>query len=281
MKRQHVGLDQIAGWENIQLALWKAARGKRQRPDVVHFFKNVDENLIELQTQILSGDLPWKSYRSFQIHDPKPRIIVAVNFTLRLVHHAIMNIIGSNLERSQIETSFACLPNRGTHRAVKHVQKSLKHFKWYVKIDIEHYFENIDHQLLKNKIRRRFKGKAFLALLDSIIDSYQNHPGKGLPIGSLTSQYFANFYLEQCDRYIQKFDNVGGYVRYMDDMIWFANTRESIKNSLKNVVDFIANEKLKVKAQRQMQPAWHGVVYCGYRILPFSILLSRRKKTSL
>jgi len=278
MKRQGVEIEQLACWHNMQLALWKAAKGKRQRPDVLRFFANVDQNLVKLQSQLLSGDLMWQCYRSFRIRDPKPRKIVAVSFELRVIHHAIMNVIGQNLERSQIENSFACLPRRGGHRAVKQVQRGLRRLGWYVKIDIFHYFENIDHQRLKDKLRRRFKGRRFLALLDTIIDSYQERPGKGLPIGSLTSQYFANFYLEQADRYIQQYPGIGGYVRYMDDMIWFAGSSQVIKKSLEDVVEFIEEEKLKVKAQRQMQPSRHGVQYCGYRILPHSILLSRRKK---
>jgi len=278
MKRQRVELEDLSSWNNLQLALWKATRGKRQRPDVVNFYQHIDSNLLNLQKQLLNGELPLQSYRSFRIRDPKPRKIVAVSFELRVLHHAIMNIIGANLEKSQIETSFACLPNRGAHRAVKHVQRGLRRFRWFVKIDIEHYFENVDHQCLKDKLNHRFKGREFLALLDAVIDSYQEQPGKGLPIGSLTSQYFANFYLEHCDRFIQKLPDIGGYVRYMDDMIWFTNSRQGARKSLRDVVDFIGCEKLKVKAQRQIQPAWHGVHYCGYRILPYSILLSRRKK---
>lgn len=278
MKRQKVELSELLRWNNLQLALWKAAKGKRQRSDVALFFQDVDKNLLRVQKQIFTGELDLLNYRRFWIRDPKPRKIVAVSFELRVLHHAIMNIIGESFEKSQVETSFACLPNRGTHRAVKHVQRGLRRFRWYVKIDVEHYFENVDHQILKNKLRRRFKGKQFLALLDTIIDSYWEHPGKGLPIGSLTSQYFANFYLEQCDRFILELPDVGGYVRYMDDMIWFAQTRKHMHNSLRKVEKYIGNEKLKLKPQKQIQPVWHGVQYCGYRILPYSILLSRRKK---
>ena len=280
MKRQGVELETLAGWENLQLAVWKAAKGKTGRPDVVCFIQNIDENLAELQEQILNGRLPLQQYRSFRIRDPKPRKIVAVGFKLRVLHHAIMNLIGQNLERSQIDSSFACLPGRGVHAAVLRVQRGLRCAQWYVKIDIEKYFENIDHSCLQEKLRRRFKGGGFLALLDAIIDGYWERPGKGLPIGSLTSQYFANFYLEQCDRFILQLPETCGYVRYMDDMIWFCRDRQEARYSLEKVVDYLAEENLRVKESRQVQPVRHGVQYCGFCIQLHRILLPLRKKRS-
>ena len=274
MKRQHVDLQQLASWDNLTLALWKAARGKRQRPDVVHFLANYEARLAELQDQILNHQLPLGRYHCFQIKDPKPRKITAVSFELRVVHHAIMNLIGENLEKSQIANSFACLPGRGAHAAVQRVQRG----QWCVKIDIEKYFERLDHALLKEKLARRFKGWHFLRLLNAIIEGYQEQPGKGLPIGSLTSQYFANFYLEGADRAIERMPETKGYVRYMDDMIWFCHDKPSARQSLAKAVELLEGERLTVKPQRWVQPVSLGVHYCGYRILPRRILLSRRKK---
>lgn len=280
MKRLRVDIAQLATWDNLNLALWKAARGKRQRADVIRFLNDYEVNLTALRQQILQGRLPLDRYRCFRIKDPKPRKIVAVSFELRVLHHAIMNRIGASLERSQIHTSYACLPKRGVHAAAQQVQKKLRRAQWYVKIDIEKYFEHIDHQRLKAKLARRFKGQAFLSLLTAMIESFEDAPDQGLPIGSLTSQYFANFYLEQTDRFILQLPEVKGYIRYMDDMIWFCDSKAAAKASLTQVVEYLQDERLTVKLQRQIQPCSHGVLYCGFRILPHQILLSRRKKRS-
>lgn len=278
MKRLFVDMTELASLDNLNLAFWKAAKGKRQRPDVVHFLNNYEQNLVDLRLHILDDCLPLKRYRCFSIRDPKPRKIVAVSFELRVLHHAIINLIGDSLRRSQIHNSYACLPKRGVHAAVQQLQTKLRRHDWYVKIDIEKYFEHIDHRLLKKKLARRFKGKAFLSLLDAIIDSYADPPGRGLPIGSLTSQYFANFYLEHTDRFIERTPEVKGYIRYMDDMIWFTDSKQEARASLSQVMEYLEHEHLTVKPQRQIQPCYHGVLYCGFRVLPEQILLSRRKK---
>lgn len=280
MKRLAVSLDDIACWDNLNLALWKAARGKRSRPDVARFLGRTEYNLCLLQHQLQCGKLDFQQFRRFIIRDPKPRDIVAVGFALRVVHHAIMNLIGSNLERSQIPTSYACLPGRGVHAAVQRVQRGLRQAQFYVMIDIAKYFENIDHRLLKAKLACRFKGKPFLGLLGDIIDSYSVRPGVGLPIGSLMSQYFANFFLEKVDRHILDMPETRGYVRYMDDMIWFCPDRCSARHSLHRVRERIEIDGLTVKVAPQIQATGRGVGYCGYRIFKDRILLSRRKMKS-
>lgn len=278
MKRQRVDMADLLAWENLSLAVYKAARGKRSRPDVAGFLSDVDGNITNLRDRIQSGSFSLDQYRRFQIMDPKPRNITALSFEMRVLHHAIMNLIGDNLVRSQIHSSFACMPGRGVHAAARYVQRGLRRSEWYVKIDIEKYFERMPHGRLKQKLHNRFKGKAFLDLLDAIIDSFSERPGQGLPIGALTSQYFANFFLETADRFIQGLSDVKFYCRYMDDMIWFTTDKTAAKTSLQKAVSFLSDQELKVKDTWQIQPSRHGVTYCGYRILPFSILLSRRKK---
>jgi hypothetical protein len=278
MKRQRVDMADLLAWENLSLAVYKAARGKQVRPDVAGFLADVDGNIANLRDRIQSGSFPLDQYHRFQIMDPKPRNITALGFEIRVLHHAIMNMIGENLIRSQIHSSFACMPGRGVHKAAIYVQRGLRRSGWYVKIDIEKYFERMPHGRLKQELYNRFKGKAFLGLLEAIIDSFSERPGQGLPIGALTSQYFANFFLETADRFIQGLPYVKSYCRYMDDMIWFTADKPAAKASLQDAVNFLSDQELKVKDTWQIQPSRHGVSYCGYRIQPFSILLSRRKK---
>lgn len=277
MKRQRVELSQIGDWNNLNLALYKAARGKRNREDVAQFLRNPDEKLRVLQKQILNEELDVGRYRSFTIHDPKRRKIIAVSFPLRVIHHAIMNLIGGNLERSQIENSFACLPKRGVHKAVLSVQKQMRRAQFFVKIDIEQYFAAVDHNLLMEKLACRFKGNGFLRLLQKIITGYQDSSGKGLPIGSLTSQYFANFYLENIDRSILQLSETCGYARYMDDMLWFCQTRSATRSSLAKVKEGVSKLGLQIKQTPQIGRCAQGVTFCGYRIRRNRILLSRRK----
>ena len=131
----------LLAWENLSLAVYKAARGKRSRPDVAGFLSDVDGNTTNLRDRIQSGSFSLDQYRRFQIMDPKPRNITALSFEMRVLHHAVMNLIGENLVRSQIHSSFACMPGRGVHEAARYVQRGLRRSEWYVKIDIEKYFE--------------------------------------------------------------------------------------------------------------------------------------------
>jgi hypothetical protein len=278
VRRQRVEIGEIAEWNNLQRAVWKAARGKRLRPDVAAFLARADQNTIFLQKQLLDGELDWTQFHCFTIRDPKPRKIVAVDFQLRVVHHAIINRVGWNFERSQLAGSFACLPGRGVHAAVLKVQDGLRRAGHFVQIDIAQYFANISHARLQEKLAQRFKGEDFLLLLGAIIDSYEDAPGKGLPIGSLTSQYFANFFLEKLDRHLSALPAVSGYVRYMDDIVWFCDTKHDAHSSFLQAEHLLAGEGLSIKPNPLRQRTKEGTTFCGYRICPERILLGTRKK---
>lgn len=159
------------------------------------------------------------------------------------------------------------------------MQKNLQRFPWFAKVDINGYFPAIDQKRLKQLLRRRFKGNDFLSLLDRIIDSYQAQPGKGLPIGSLTSQHFANYYLDGADRYLLAHPDVVGHVRYMDDVIWWGRTKNAIQRVLVELKAYLATECfLQLKDNVQINRSVCGVTYCGYRVLQGIIRLTPRKK---
>ncbi len=130
------------------------------------------------------------------IHDPKERMICAADFRDRVVHHAICKILGPIFEKSFIYDSYACRKNKGTHRAIKRAQFFCRQYQYYLKLDIKKFFDSIDHAILKTMLRRKVKDKGLLLLLDIFVE----HPvpwtkaGKGIPIGNLTSQHFANLY---------------------------------------------------------------------------------------
>ncbi|MBU0655167.1 MAG: reverse transcriptase/maturase family protein [Gammaproteobacteria bacterium] len=279
MKRRKIDLADIIDWHNLHLAVWKAARGKRHRPDVIHFTNHLDSNLARLANDIMQASVPYARYREFHIHDPKERLIHAACFEDRVLHHAIMNLAEPVFERTLVPTTYACRPVKGVHKAITQVQTNLRRYPWYVKVDISGYFPSINHHTLFGLLQRRFKGDDFLYLLWRIIDSCPAQPGKGLPIGSLTSQHFANYYLDGADRFLLEFCKVRAHVRYMDDTLFWCDSHEEAAARLAELSDWLHEQRhLRVKPEPQINRSSRGVSYCGYRVLPGAVLLSRRKR---
>ncbi len=279
MRRHAISLTEIASYTNLLQATYKAARSKRHRPDVAAFLADLDHQLAHLSTAILQDQVPHNAYRSFYIRDPKKRLIHAPCFADRVLHHAILNQTESIFERLLLPGCYACRPGKGVHRAVTQVQRNLQRFDWYVKVDIAGYFPSVDHASLLKLLARHFKGQPFLYLLTRIIHGYQAQPGKGLPIGSLTSQHFANLYLSGADRYLIEQSAVRAQVRYMDDIIWWCHDKIAARDTLKQLTDYLhQHRQLLIKPNPVINRSRQGVSYCGYRILPGAIRLSPRKK---
>lgn len=282
MNRQYVSLTEIADYNNLVLALHKASKGKRHRSVVRELYEQFDKKISGLAQDIVAGQLPYGFFKSFQIYDPKKRLIYAACFADRVFHHAVMNIAGERLEKSMINHSYACRPGKGVHKAIIQVQGNLQRYKWFVKIDIAAYFSRIDHNILLALLRRRFKGKSFHDQLHRIVKSCPDMQDKGLPIGSLTSQYFANYYLDGLDRFLAAHPHVNGAVRYMDDVIWWCNNKKSAKKILLEVREYLKVEwLLTIKPNIQILPSHAGVTYCGFRITPGIVRLSRRRKRAI
>ncbi len=279
MRRVRITLEAIAERKNLVLALHKAARGKSQRHDVLAFTQNIDENLNRLGRDIRAARLPYGRFRSFEIHDPKKRLIHAACFEDRIFHHALMNLAGPTLDYAMMPQSYACRTGMGVHRAVNKVQQHLRQFDYYCMIDIDGYFASIPHQRLLAVLQRRFKGRECIAQLARIVSSYQTNPEFGLPIGSLTSQYFANYYLDGLDRLLADLPMIRAHVRYMDDSIWWCDSRLAVQDSLKIIVKWLnAKRGLQIKPTVQIHSSKQGVSFCGFRILRGVIRLSRRRK---
>jgi hypothetical protein len=279
MRRQRIELAEIASCANLQLAVWKAARGKRMRPDVASFIAELDGRLAQLQADILAERVPYGHYRSFVIRDPKRRTIHAAGFEDRVLHHAIMNRAESAFEKALLPTTYACRPCKGVHAAAAQVRKNLQRFPWYVQVDVDGYFPAIEHERLLALLSRRFKGEAFMRLLSRIVASYQASPGKGLPIGSLTSQHFANYYLDGADRLLLNHPDVCAQVRYMDDIVWWCGDKQSARHVLAELQNYMFEVcKLTLKANVRLNRSPKGLTYCGFRITPGAIRLTPRKQ---
>lgn len=281
MKRVGYLTDRIADTDNLLMAYYKAVRGKRTKADARWFAVSLKEEIARMREEILSGSVDVGDYTYFQIHDPKPRMICAAAFRERVLHHAIMNVCHLYFERQLIETTYATRPGKGIYQAIERVGDAIRNYGFVAKFDFRKYFDSIDHAVLKRLLRRLFKDGRLLSMFDDIIDSYQRSENRGLPIGNLTSQYFANYYLSGLDHYVKEVLRVGEYVRYMDDFLLFASTREELENMVEKVA-FYASGRLKLTLKPVICLASSGgVPFLGYTVYPHKVLLNSRSKRRL
>jgi hypothetical protein len=274
-----VSLSDVAAWDNLAAAFWRAARGKRHRPEVRRYAADLDTNLASLRRRILAAELPEGAMEVFEIHDPKRRTIHAPCFPHRVLHHAFMHHLAPVIERSLVADTFACIPGRGTLAAVLRAQAHARRYPWYAKIDVAAYFASIDHMRLLADLHRRFKDRGVLLLCQRIIEQHHTAPGRGLPIGALTSQCFANLYLAGLDRVLLERLGARAMVRYMDDSAWWAADRQTARGQLDEVIDHLAEARgLAIKPTWQINRSTHGLRLCGFRVLPWSLRLSQRRR---
>ncbi len=279
MRRSSVALQDIAAWDNLATAFHAAARGKTGRPDVEAFRARLDDALSALQDDLLAGTYAPEPMRHFRIHDPKPRLIHAPSFRDRVAHHAIMACVGPVLDRTLVFDTYACRKGKGTLAAVQRAAAHAARFPWFCQIDIRAYFASIDHATLGALLRRQFRNAGVLTLLETIIGSFAASSGEGLPIGTLTSQHFANFYLSGLDRLVGESPPVRGLVRYMDDIVWWTQEKFAACTVLAAAEAFLADRlRLEIKSPARVGRSVNGLTFCGFRILPGRLLMSRRRK---
>jgi RNA-directed DNA polymerase len=278
LKRVGNLIDKIADFENLQLAYYKAKKGKEHKLPVIEYTENLQANLVLLRQQIISGNIATGKYHYFTIFDPKERQICAASFNERVLHHAIMNICHLYFEQYQIFDSYATRVNKGTYKALKRAAEFQKKYLWYYKFDVRKYFDSISHDILKKSLERKFKDQELLKLFDQIINSYHTHDGKGIPIGNLTSQYFANHYLGLLDHFLTNQLQVPAHIRYMDDFIVWHNNKDILKETGKRITIFLA-EKLDLTLKTStLNCSSKGVIFLSYLVFPQKIFLSKRSK---
>ena len=280
MKRVGHLMESIADLDNLYLAYYKASRGKHGKSEVLAFSSHLDHNVQMLRHQLLSGNAPIGRYRYFSIFDPKKRLICAASFPERVMHHAIMNVCHPFFERNLISDTYATRIGKGTYKAIGKAMKAMSHFAYVAKLDVRKYYDSVSHTVLKSKLQRLFKDKALLGLLDSIIDSYSTIEGKGLPIGNLTSQYFANFYLSAMDHYAKETLNIPVYLRYMDDILLFGNRKEQLAGWIHSLIEIVRSLELEFKPPIVMKTEV-GVSFLGYRLCRHRLTLNARSRNRL
>jgi len=270
--------SEIYDFKNLYTAFKHASKNKRYRNDVLRFREHLEEKLINIQNNLINKIYAPKPLRSFYVYDPKKRLIQAPTFEDRVVHHALCNIIEPLFERRFIYDSYACRLGKGTHSAVKRVKMFLRPDDYVLKGDISKYFPSINHEILLNAISKVIKCKDTLWLIQKIINVCDD----GLPIGALTSQLFANIYLDVFDHYIKDKLGIKRYVRYMDDFVILHKDKNYLRMLLKDIQEFLeAKLQLKLNNKTQIFPANKGIDFCGYIIFKTHLKMRKRnvKKT--
>ena len=269
--------SQIISKENLYRSTHMASRHRRYRDTTADFNFHLEEEIGRLHDELVKKTYRHGKYRLFTIHDPKEREIAAAPFRDRVVHHAVHDVVEPFIDKTFIYDSYACRNGKGTHKAVGRAQGFLKTNKFCFHGDIKKYFPSIDHNILKQIIVAKIMDKDLLWLVDEIIDSARQlkvavgnlqFADKGLPIGNLTSQFFANLYLNELDYFVKFQLRCRYYVRYMDDFLIFDNDRKALIDIKEKVRDFLKN-KLALElhpGKSQIYDTEKGIKFLGFRL---------------
>lgn len=246
------------------------------------FERHLEDNLQELSEKTLMGDYKHSSYRQFEVFDGKRRAIHSAEIKDRIVHQAVYNYLVKIYEPIFIRDSFASRKRKGVDEAVSKAEFFLKNeFAWnygrcfVLKCDVRKYFDNVSHAILLEILKKQISGEKIFAVMSEIVRSFKSADGKGLPLGNLTSQIFANIYLNELDRFVKDDLKWRGYLRYNDDLLFIGADKkqltvikEIVKNYLKNNLQLDAPED-KILLRKF---GW-GINFLGRIILPGAVLI--------
>ncbi len=288
---------QVFAWENLVRAWRKARRGKRGRAPVAAFEQNVGEELVALQLELETLSYRPGPYASFTVHEPKRRLISAAPFRDRVVHHALCNVIEPLFERRFIAGSYANRVDKGTHAALDRCQHFARRHRYVLQCDIEQFFPAIDHAVLLETMGAvvvdpdvMWLCRTILAGGEGVLDGeyeMRYFPGddltaawrtRGLPIGNLTSQFWANCYLNPLDHFIKRELRCRAHLRFVDDFLLFADDKPTLWAWRSAIIDFLAGLRLTLhEARCHPQPMTEGIPFLGFVVYPHHRLLKRRK----
>ncbi|MBR1834768.1 MAG: RNA-directed DNA polymerase [Bacteroidales bacterium] len=279
MKRAGHLIERVADMDNLLWAFCKAQKGKSCKKEVIDYRANLQDNLIEMRERLLAGDVRVGNYSTFTIYDPKERQISAATFDERVLHHALMNVCHPYFDRHLIYDTYATRIGKGTYAALDRAHKFMTCHSHVAKLDVRKYFDSIDHGILKRQLAHLIKDVYVLSAFNRIIDTYHAATrGVGIPIGNLTSQYFANHYLSVFDHYLKERLGVVSYIRYMDDMLLFADDGQLLKGQVQRVHDYLSEElRLQIKPPVIVKTT-QGVSFLGYRLQGYRIGLNSRSR---
>jgi RNA-directed DNA polymerase len=284
----------IANFQALTRAAQVAARGKRRKPGVAAFLAGLERHALRLEQALLDGSWRPGAYTVIEVNDPKPRQVSAAPFRDRVVHHALCAVVEPIFERGFIDDSYANRVGKGTHRAINRYEQYRDRYRHVLRADVYRFFPSIDHAILKQDLRRRIACQRTLGLMDTIIDGSNPQepvnlyfPGddlfapferrRGLPIGNLTSQFFANVYLDGFDHFVKEVLRAP-YVRYVDDFALFHDDPIVLASWQSRIVTYLNGRRLRLHPRKTgiyptAEPAeFLGMVLCkqGLRRLPES-----------
>jgi retron-type reverse transcriptase len=278
--------DQLTSWENLLAAARKTRRGKRRFADCARFELERERELLRLQVELRARTYRPGPYRTFYVREPKRRMISAASYRDRVVHHALVNVIGPLFDRNFIRDSYANQVGKGTHRAVDRYQEFARRYRYVLQCDVAKFFPSVDHEILKTLLRSRVRDEGVLWLCDLIIDggnaqepSVQYFPGddlftaharrRGLPIGNMTSQFWANVYLHGLDNFVKRGLGCRGYVRYVDDFLLLGDDKPKLWEARAAVIRYLERLRLRIHEERaQVRPVGRPTRFLGYRCWP-------------
>lgn len=301
MKRYGNLFKKICSIKNLRLAHKNAKKGKGWYTEVKEIDKDPDKYLKILQNMFLTHTYHTSEYQVFYKNEGKKirKIYKLPYFPDRIAQWAILQVIEPYLIKNLIEDTYSAIPGRGIHKGLRKVEHAMRYDKenciYCLKIDARHYYQNINHEILKQKYRRLFKDPDLLYLLDEIIDSINTlddediveiqlagrdyDPETGVPIGNYISQYSGNFYFSSFDHWMKEVKHIPYYFRYMDDIVIFDRTKEGLHQLLPEIDDYFrTNLMLRIKGNYQIFPTYiRGIDFLGYRMFEDYTLL--RKST--
>jgi hypothetical protein len=274
--------------ENLFLSWYEFKKGKSNRKDLAIFEADLEENLFQLHEDLRKEKYVHGSYQAFVVHDPKERNIHKASVRDRIVHRAVFRVLYPLLDRGFIHDSYSSRDNKSTHKANKRFRSfalaaSRNNTRpiYILKCDVKKFFDSVDHEILIRLLRRKISDVRAVALLRGILSSFYVLPGKGIPLGNLTSQLFSNIYLNHLDQYVKRRLQVKQYIRYADDLVIVSPDRSGFGCLIRHLGDFLRTELfLDLHPRKLFIRKWHqGVDFLGYVSHPgYSILRTSTRR---
>ena len=279
--------DYYLTYEKLMEAHMKSKKGKGYRKEIIEFNLKQEEYIMWLLEQLKTQKYKHGGYTTFYVTEPKLRKIEKSRYIDRIVHRWLVdNFLEPAFVPQFINTSFACLKNKGMHKACLYVQETMKHCtriweEYYIlKMDVAKYFDNINKEILLKIISKKIKDKKILWLINEVL--YSQKREKGLEIGNYTSQMFANIYLNEIDQFIKHKLHIKYYCRYLDDSIVIVKTKQEAKIALKEITNFLKqNLQLELNKKTQIFKNKQGVNFCGYKINEYRLKIRDKGKRKL
>lgn len=277
--------------ENLTKAYFKARKGKSKKNYVINFDKNLENNILQLQSQLKDKSYYPCDLRKFVVRDPKTRVIHSSIFRDRVVHHAIVNILNPIYQQIFIYDSFASQKDKGTHlavtrfqtfirklsngRLIKNIQNNNQIIGYCLKADFRKYFDNVNHEVLLNILKRKVRDTDLIDLIKKVLENFSKEVG--MPLGNYTSQFFANIYLNELDYYIKHTLGVKYYIRYVDDFVILHKDKRVLEYYLEHITNFLPCLKIRLHPEKtNIYPLRNGVEFLGYRVFYSFKLLKKR-----